>query len=182
MTRAKELAEHDLNSARDLAAVQEQDHLAKIQEITDALDVEKDARLKVEDNLARIIEEKEAADQKLFAIAQERIAERESREQAAFRERELLAKIQGLTETLDAERDARSKAEDDLARITAKKEAADQKLLAIAHERVVERVSGEQAATRERELLTKIQDLTDTLGTERDARSKAEDNLAAMTR
>jgi len=43
-------------------------------------------------------------------------------------------------------------------------------------------VSGEQAATRERELLVKIQDLTDTLDTERDARSKAEDDLAGMTR
>ncbi|MGB7994026.1 response regulator [Methanoregula sp.] len=182
VTRAKEMVEHDLKTFGDRAAAQEHELLAKIQGLTDTLDAEKEARLKAEDTLARIAAEKDAAHQKLSAIDQERIADKETGEQAALRERELLAKIEGLTDTLDAERDARSKAEDDLARITAKKEAADQKLLAIAHERVVERVSGEQAATRERELLTKIQDLTVTLDAERDARSKAEDDLAELTR
>jgi len=138
ITRAKEQIEHQLSAAGEQAAAQERELLAKIQGLTEALDAERDARSHAEDALARVAAEKETAHQKLQEAAEERTAARATGEQAAARERELLAKIQGLTDTLDAERDARSQANDELASVTREREVADQRLKAAVEEKVAE--------------------------------------------
>ncbi len=180
--QAKEKAECEWGATGEKIAAKERELLANIRILADTLETEHDARLKAEDALNRLAEEKETTDKRLLTLTDERTADRSMVEQSVTRERELLAKIQGLSETLDAERDARAKTEDDLSRIAKEKEATAQKLLAFSDERESEKAAGEQFAARESELLVKIQILTDTLETEHDARLKAEDDLSETAR
>ena len=138
ITRVKEQIEHNLGAVGEQAAAQERELLAKIQGLSEALDAERDARAQAEETLVRIAAEKETAHQKLQEAAEERTAARTTGEQAAARERELLAKIHGLTDTLDAERDAHAQADDELARLAREREVADQQLKAALEERVAE--------------------------------------------
>jgi len=124
------------------------------------------------ENLSEIVQAKEQAERERDA----------AKEQAGIQERELFAKIQGLTEALDAERDARARAEDALGQVTPVLEVADRKLKAAEEEKAATRISGEESAARERELRARIQELTDTLDNEREARVQAQDELNRVNR
>jgi DNA-binding response OmpR family regulator len=140
---------------------------SEAEQIRDELATERRLHHTTGEKLSEIIQAKEQAERERDA----------AKEQAGIQERELFAKIQGLTEAVDAERDARARAEDALAQVTPVLETADRKLKTAEEEKAAARITGEESAARERELRARIQELTDSLDTERDAHAKVQDEL-----
>ncbi|MEN6396347.1 MAG: hypothetical protein ABFC78_07685, partial [Methanoregula sp.] len=94
-----------------------------------------------------------------------------AREQTQARERELLTKIQNLSDILDAEQAAHRSTEEKLRETALAKENIGQTLNA----------TSEQTAAHERELLVKIQSLSDSLNSEQEARRITDDRLREVT-
>jgi len=153
ISREKEEIGQRIGASLEQAAVRERELQARIEGLSEALDAERDARVRTENSLSRLTEEKAVAESKLLDAADEKTAARVSGEQAAARERELQEKILGLTDTLDAERDARALAEDHAAGLARQKEVADQRLQAATEDRIAEVThKNEQIATLEADL------------------------------
>ncbi len=74
VTRTKEKVEQNLGSTGERVVALERDYHAKIQSLADALDAERDARHRAEEDLSRAAREKEQAEQKLQVISNERVA------------------------------------------------------------------------------------------------------------
>ena len=135
ITQAKEQAERERDAAKEQAGIQERELFSKIQGLTDALDAERDARARAEDALGQVTPVLETADRKLKAAEEENAAARLTGEEAAARERELHGRIQELSSTLDAERDAHAQAQDELGRVTRQMTVAEEQLRAAGEER-----------------------------------------------
>jgi len=162
ITQVKENIEQTLNAASKKAAINEHDLLAKIQALTDTLNAEQEARRLTGEKLLEATRVKESIEQNLNA----------AREQTAAHERELLAKIQDLTDGLNAEQAAHRSTEEKLREAALAKENIERNL----------NTTSEQTAAHERELLAKIQDLTDGLNAEQEAHRLTEEKLATAAR
>src|SRR5208283_1620927 len=101
---------------------------SETEQVREELETERRLYHAAEEKLSEITRVKEQIEHNLGAVG----------EQAAARERELLAKIHGLTDTLDAERDTHAEANDELARLVREREVSDQQLKATIEERVAE--------------------------------------------
>ncbi|MFZ1128842.1 MAG: response regulator [Methanoregula sp.] len=98
---------------------------SEMERVQDELETEQRLRHAAEEKLSEVTLTKERVERSLDTTG----------EQAAAHERELLAKIQGLADALDAEREARCRAEDNELRAAREKEQADQELRKITDEK-----------------------------------------------
>ncbi|MFA6364439.1 response regulator [Methanoregula sp.] len=162
VTLAKGNIEQTVNARCEQAAEKERELLAKIQDLSDNLASEQEARRTAEEKLSEVTLAKGNIEQTVNARC----------EQAAEKERELLAKVQDLSDNLASEQEARRTAEEKLSEVTLAKGNIEQTVNARC----------EQAAAKERELLAKVQDLSDNLISEREAHSTAEETLARVAR
>ena len=158
LTQAKEQAERERDAAKEQAGIQERELFAKIQGLTDTLDAERDARARADDALAQVTPVLETADRKLKEAQEEKVAARLTGEEAAAREKELHARIQELSITLDAERDAHAQAENELDRVNRQRALAEKQLMAAGKEK------NEEVARRDERIAALETDLREALG------------------
>jgi len=158
---AKGNIEKIVDARSEQAAAKERELLAKVQDLSDNLTSEREARRTAEEKLSEVTLAKGNIEQTVNART----------EQSAAKERELLAKIRDLSDNLTDEREARRTAEEKLSEVTLAKGNIEQTVNA----------RSEQSAAKERELLAKVQDLSDNLTDERKAHRTAEETLVRVT-
>jgi DNA-binding response OmpR family regulator/predicted nucleic acid-binding Zn-ribbon protein len=132
---------------------------SEMEQIREELETERRLRHVAEQKLSEATQVKENIEQNLNAAS----------EQIAVKERERLAKIQGLSDSLASEREARRTAEETLSRVARENEEAEQHLKAITDAKMAE------DARREDNLKTMEDDLKTALGRQRSLEEQLRD-------
>ena len=135
---------------------------AELEQARDELATERRLHHAAEEKLSEITQVRENIEQNLLATS----------EQTAAKEREQLAKIQSLSDSLASEREGRRTAEETLARVAREKEQAEQDLRAISDSKMADDASRED----------KLKKLGDDLTTALDRQRSLEDQLREAER
>ena len=145
---------------------------SETEQVREELETERRLHRNAEEKLAEVTRAREEIGHQLTA----------SLEQAETRERELQAKIEELAGTLDAERDARALAEDNVTGLARQKEVADQRLQAATEDRIAEVThKNEHIATLETDLRVareRLQVVEDQLKTTAAEKTAVEEQMA----
>jgi DNA-binding response OmpR family regulator/predicted nucleic acid-binding Zn-ribbon protein len=160
--QVKENIELNLHATSEQTAAKEKEQLEKIRSLSDSLASEREARRTADEKLSEVTQVKENIEQNLQAASG----------QIAAKEKEQLEKIQGLSDSLATEQEARRTADETLARVTREKEQAEQDLRTVTDSKVADDTSRED----------KLKKLGDDLTTALDRQRSLEDQLREAER